>query len=416
MKNSPPLICLVTPGHAASTPRLVKNADTLVDAGYRVHVVAGRYFPPADALDAEIFGRARWSHTLVDYCGGPAVALRKVRRRLARLLITHPRFASVPVAARVNHAETARFTAAAARVSAQCYLGHCLSGLPVVAIAAKARRVPYGFDAEDFHDAETEASIGDSAESTARRVLQSALLPGCAQFTAASPLIGNQYEEVYGVAALTLLNVFPLSEGPSSPIDPGPITEQRPARFYWFSQTIGPGRGLEAVIRIMGRMRAPAELHLRGFVSSEYMSRLQALSRQAGVTRPITFLSPGSPAEMPRLAAGADLGLSTEERLPLNHDLCLGNKVFAYLLAGIPQLLSETQAQTAFAPLLGAAALLSNLERTDETARQLDSFFADPGRVAEARHIAWTLARSQFCWDLEKEKFLASIRSLFPQS
>jgi len=44
MSASAPLICLLTPGHVASTPRLVKEADALVDAGYRVHVVAGRHF------------------------------------------------------------------------------------------------------------------------------------------------------------------------------------------------------------------------------------------------------------------------------------------------------------------------------------------------------------------------------------
>ena len=39
------------------------------------------------------------------------------------------------------------------------------------------------------------------------------------------------------------------------------------------------------------------------------------------------------------------MGLSLEESRPRNRDLCLTNKVFVYLLAGIPQLLSHTAAQ-----------------------------------------------------------------------
>ncbi len=415
MTIASPIVCLITPGHVASTPRLVRSADALAEAGYGVHVVAGRHYPPADALDAEILAKARWHYTLVDSRGGPAAMMRKLRRRFFRRMMLHPAFATTAVAARAHHSEAARLAAAAARIPAQLFLGHCLAGLPAAAFAARARGVTYGYDAEDFHDAETESAIRDRAESSARRILQSALLPGCIHLTAASPLIGKKFEEVYGVKALTLLNVFPQAEGPTVPTIPDGITEQRPARFYWFSQTVGPGRGLEAVVAIMGRMRVPAELHLRGFVTSDYMSHLGSVARQHGMTRAITFLPPGSPSEMPRLAANADLGLSTEEAHPLSRDLCLTNKVFAYLLAGIPQLLSHTTAQAAFAPAIGDACLLCRLEKSEETAYQLDEFFSNPARVTAARNAAWASARSQFCWDVEKNKLLASIgRSLSP--
>mgnify|MGYP000111215627 CR=1 FL=1 len=38
-------ICLVTPGHPSKNPRLVKEADALVESGYEVSVVAGDYHP-----------------------------------------------------------------------------------------------------------------------------------------------------------------------------------------------------------------------------------------------------------------------------------------------------------------------------------------------------------------------------------
>jgi hypothetical protein len=116
---------------------------------------------------------------------------------------------------------------------------------------------------------------------------------------------------------------------------------------------------------------------------------------------------------MARLAADAHMGLSTEEAAPpLNRDLCLANKVFVYLLAGIPQLLSGTRAQTALAAELGEAAMLCDLSHPQETARRLDEFLSDPARVAGARRAAWELAHRRFCWDVEKEKLLASVRRL----
>jgi glycosyltransferase involved in cell wall biosynthesis len=412
MSETAPLVCLITPGHVASTPRLVKEADALVEAGYRVHVVCARTFPAADLLDADILGAARWTYTRVDAGRGAGAIARKILRRFSRRLVVRARFATVRVAARANGAEALHLGAIAARQPAALYIGHCLPALPAAALAARRRGAAYGFDAEDFHDAETEAVLHDPAEHLSAGLLQTRLLPGCAHLTAAAPLISRQYEEAYRVHPRTVLNVFPLAQAPGSPVDPGPVSAARPARVYWFSQTIGPGRGLESAVEVLSRMRTPVELHLRGFPSPGYPGRLQALASRAGLSRPVRFLPPGPPAEMARLAAEADLGLSTEARLPPNRNLCLTNKIFIYLLAGIPQLLSDTAAQSALAPELGEAALLADLGQPGAVAGRLDKFLGDPERVAGSRRRARELARDRFCWDLEKSIFLDSVRSV----
>ena len=96
--------------------------------------------------------------------------------------------------------------------------------------------------------------------------------------------------------------------------------------------------------------------------------------------------------------------------------MCLANKIFVYLLAGIPQLLSDTAAQRALAPELGEAAILADLAQPDAVARQLDQFFADPAGVASARRKAWNLAVQRYCWEVEKFKFLESIQAAVPFS
>ncbi len=409
----PPCVCLVATGHLASTPRLVKNASALCDAGYRVHVVAGRHFTPVDGGDAAVLKDATWSHTLVDYRSGLGVFARKLLRGMARRKLPSDSTASVSLrlATRAHHAEVFRFARIAARWPAQLYFGQGLAGLPAAAFAAKRRRTAYGFDAEDFHDGE---EIAAGVERTARRLLQARLLPGCAVLTTASPLIAKHYQQDYAVAATTLLNVFPISDGPAIPSVPGPISGSRPARFYWFSQTIGPGRGLESVVAIVGRMRTPVALELRGFVSNEYATSLRNLAAKTGFAGKLSFLPPAAPAEMARLAATADLGLSTEESIPLNRDLCLTNKIFVYLLAGLPQLLSHTTAQAALAPDLGPAALLCELDRPNDVATTLDAFFSNSSRVAASRQAAWDIARRRYCWDVEKLTFLKLVAAAFP--
>jgi hypothetical protein len=137
----------------------------------------------------------------------------------------------------------------------------------------------------------------------ARHVLQAGLLSGCALFTAASPLITRKFAETYKVAPTTILNVFPLADALCSPSIPGPITFERPACIYWFSQTVGPGRGLESAVAILGRMKTPAQLCLREFVPTDYATHLQHEAIQAGHRHPIKFLPAGHSAKMARIAA-----------------------------------------------------------------------------------------------------------------
>jgi glycosyltransferase involved in cell wall biosynthesis len=407
-------ICLITPGHVASTPRLVKSADALSEAGYSVHVVAGAPFPPADPLDADILSNAKWAYTRVDTRTGPGVFAGKALRKLSRLLIQHSGIISPGLAARAHHAASPSLVRAAARVPARLYIGHSLPGLYVAAMAAEIRGSSYGFDIEDYHDAETEEAMADPVERRSRFLLQSRLLHACRTLTCAAPLIGTKYREVYHVEPTTVLNVFPLSQAPANPMPPKAISEENPATFYWFSQTVGKGRGLEEFIRVLGRMRTPSELHLRGFVSPRYAAGLQEAARAAGVRRPITFLEPGSPNEMARLAAHADIGLSLEPGEPFNKSVCLANKDFVYLLAGIPQLLSSTAAQIALAAELGDAGILADMGRPVETASRLDALFSDPARVAAARASAWRLGRERYNWDNEKEILVRLVNAALP--
>ncbi|HEX3728833.1 MAG TPA: hypothetical protein VHV47_03450 [Opitutaceae bacterium] len=408
-----PSLCLIAPGHIASTPRLVKNADALAAAGYQVHVLFGRNYPPVDPLDVSLLRDAAWSHTRVDLLGGAGAQRARLVRAAARWLARRTPV-STALAARALHPAVGPLVAAARRIPAQLYYGHCLAGLPIAAAAARHRGAAYGFDAEDYHDAETAEALADRAEVAIRRKVQSALLPGCRIFTAGSPLIAQEYGRQYGREGRPILNVFPRSHAPAAPVDPGPIGPNRPARCYWFSQTIGPGRGLEATIAALARMNTPVELHLRGFVGAEYAAHLRAHAGREGLARPIQFLESGSPAEMVRLSAPYDLGLCVEEWTPLNHRLCLANKVFVYLLAGIPQLMSDTPAMSGLARELEGAALCCAMADPAAVARELDGLLGDPARTARARRTAWDLARRRYCWEIEQEVLLGAVRAALP--
>jgi hypothetical protein len=412
-----PRICLVTPSHVASNPRLVKEADALQAAGYAVHVVAQRYFPPLDAQDAAIFASARWSHTLVDTTVGLAPAAAKLQRRLLRRLFQLGWPLGPRAVATAQNAATTALAAAAARVPTDFYLGHCLAGLAAAGLAAQKTGRAYGFDAEDFHSAETEFAQHDPVEHAAITSIERTWLPGCRHLTAASPLIADTYARTYGVPLpAPVLNVFPRTEAPPAPVARPAPSAENPARIYWFSQTIGPDRGLEEIIPVLAALKTPAELHLRGFVTPEYRQALSAAALAAGLSRPPVFHDFAPMAEMVRLASAYDLGLSLEPSRPLNRELCIANKVFTYVLAGLPQLMSPTAAHRRLAPDLGPAAFLADLSEPTRLAARLDSWWADPAAVTASRRHAWHLGQSRYHWEHEQKNLLTALQTVLPLS
>ena len=271
------------------------------------------------------------------------------------------------------------------------------------AAAARDNSAVLGFDAEDFHEEETDAVMRDRHEQGAIRLLLRHHLPEAKLLTAASPCIAEAFRIHHGVAMQVVLNAF-------EPVDTrtgytGPFTSSRPAKLYWFSQTMGAGRGLEQAVAILDRMNTPAEMWLRGFVRDDY--RLELARFGAGR---IKFLPPGAPDDMVAMAAEADAGLALELPHPPNRDMCLTNKVFVYLAAGLPQIMSATTAQVGFARDLGDAALVVDLNNAEAAARQIDGWLGAPSKFAQAAASARVMGR-RYSWAGEKSKFLAVVDS-----
>jgi hypothetical protein len=112
---------------------------------------------------------------------------------------------------------------------------------------------------------------------------------------------------------------------------------------------------------------------------------------------------------MARLAAVYDLGLSGEPGHTPNNRIALGNKLFTYLLAGLPILASAIPSHVAFAAKAGSAMRLYAVDGADELAAALDGLFENPQILAVAREAAFALGQTRYNWDFEKSVFLERV-------
>jgi glycosyltransferase involved in cell wall biosynthesis len=394
-------VCIVTPGHLASNPRTVKEADALYEAGYRVTVVAGDLTGFVRPFDDEITNRAPWTALRV----GPAPLRGRLASRMALAAVQAARRPpdSVPpwLAATAYSSQTAALVRAARAVRADLYIAHYVAALPAAAAAAHLHGAALGYDAEDFH-------AGEQANHGLVRVIESTFLPRCSHLTAAAPMIADAYATLYGKRPVTVLNVFPLAGKGQSPAsivgDHG-----QDLKAYWFSQSIGPDRGLQAFLEAMVRARARISLHVRGSDVWGHGKALLERARALRVDDRVELLPMASPFEMVELARFYDIGLSLETDVSESRRFCLTNKIFTYLLAGRPVLMSDTPAQKALAAELGEAAALVSLSDPAAIAAELDRWALSPERLQAASRTACRLARSRYNWQIEQRIFLASV-------
>jgi glycosyltransferase involved in cell wall biosynthesis len=402
-------ICLISPGHLASNPRLVKEANALHAAGFQVRVVAGDNMAAIRPLDKTILLQAPWSSMIVGFPTKLTYLRCKLWQKLAQTMASTGWILHLSIAIWAHSLMSTRLAKAAAAEPADIYIAHCLAALPAAAIAAKKHNAKLGFDAEDFHIGELPETPDNRTEIAVRDRIERTLLPRCQHLTAASPKIAAAYSERYGICMEPILNVFPLSEALASPSYQKSDHIGNEPSLYWFSQTIGSGRGIEAIVYAMGQMHTRVQLHLRGIPAVGYSEKLMQLAQKVGVGDQLHLLPPAPPSEMVKLAAAHDVGLSLELTYPWNRAICLTNKVFTYLLAGLPVLMSKTPAQEELSQQLKEAAVVVNIDEPKEIAIALDKWLSNPFLLERARATAWKLGQERYNWDVEQQRFLKVI-------
>jgi glycosyltransferase involved in cell wall biosynthesis len=397
-------ICIITPGNVSSNPRVVKEADALVEAGYEVRVVAGDMVPWVRKRDATIFSRARWRYDLVGQNSNIYYTLRRVRRMLAHKALTVG-FEGVNIAVAAHSTMTGQLTVAAVREPADLYIAHYTAAVPAAAAAAYRHQSSFGFDAEDFHFCEFSV---DCPARRAIQIIEKTFLSQCAYVTAASPRIAKAYASSYNIALPTVvLNVFPLSH---APIGPTPAGAAVPGpSLYWFSQTIGPDRGLETAVVALGLARSRPHLYLRGAKAADFPEHLYELARKNGVDGRIHILEPEVPADMERLAAAYDIGLVSETGHVENRRIALTNKLFSFVLAGIPVVASAIPAHRDLADAMGSTLALYDPDSPEQLANAVDALLLNQDRLARARSEAWHLGQDLYNWEHERAALVAAV-------
>jgi hypothetical protein len=332
-------------GQPSTNPRLLKEALWFSDNGYEVYVLYcfwSNWGYHADRKIIEKYPSIKWK----EIGGNPYTKqleyfFTRLRFKLFRTLADQFSSSLFWAERSMCRCFFELFRSGSA-INASLYIAHNLGTLPVVGKIATKLKKPFIFDAEDFHRGQC---VSGSIRFHQSSIIENYWMRKANLITAASPFIANKYSYLLGVEILVINNVFSIKNEPV--LRDG---FSQPIKLFWFSQTVGKGRGLEDILTalkkfsfgtfsltIMGDLHIEMENYLRGMVVENNQVKVD-----------LHFLRPVDPDKIFEIASTFDIGLATEPVINENNDLIFTNKLFAYLVSGNAILFSATKAQEYF--------------------------------------------------------------------
>ncbi|RZK40075.1 MAG: hypothetical protein EOO90_16300 [Pedobacter sp.] len=397
-------VTFITTGQPSTNPRLVREVDTLINLGYQVNVVYCYYQNWALAFDQHY---TRSSAAVYHLCGGSPKSnritylLSKVRFKLSNFLAKYVK--------KYNFAENAisrthyNAVRVAKKTKADLYIAHNLGALPAAVQAAKHEGKKVGYDAEDMHSAQFEHL--DDPNYVLNKYIETKYFPSVHYFTAASPLIAENYKKTYPYLHPHLLNnVFPKQ------ILEKVETQKNAIKLFWFSQTIGKDRGIEAVITAMGLCPAHLELHLLGNYDDLNQNYFNSLAKKSGLaTDQVIFHRPIAPWEIITFASKFDIGIASEIGKPLNRDICLTNKIFTYIQSGLAVIFSDTKAQSLFSEENPTVGIVFKKNDPLAIADAINHYVNHIDILNQTKLHNYELGKTTMNWESEREKFISIV-------
>lgn len=395
-------IVLITSGQPSTNPRLVKEADALVDSGYFVTIVYQYVSAWATEADKSLLKEKSWRALRV---GGDPTSEKKLyfKTRLIykAALAFSKRFGIYKIFAKFAIGRcTFLLEREAKKLKADLYIAHNLAALPAAFYSSKKNNAKLGFDAEDFHRHEVfdEPSHFDVR---LKAYTEDFYLRYVDYFTTSSNLIADAYSKIYPkLKPIVVNNVFELKYQPFLELNNSKLL-----KLLWFSQTVGKNRGLEVVIEALNIVNNPKiQLHLLGNCSKDielYLNNLASFK--------ITYHEPLPGNEIFKFASRFDIGLALEPGFSLNNEIALSNKIFTYLLAGLNIIASNTKAQEKFMtenPSIGQCFSIGNIT---ELCSILTNLYDDRALLNNKKRNSYQLAQLKYNWEIESRTWLLLI-------
>lgn len=411
-------VAITTGRHLAGNPRALKEADALAEAGFDVVVVGGAFVPGVRSEDEQMAAAKLWSYVCAfDVTRSGALVL-KLQRRVGLELWKR---LGVGNTWQLNYG-TGQLKRCVQALSPDLVIAHWEPALPAsLNVMRGGGRA--GVDMEDWFSEDLLPEARQTRPLQMLSAMEGRLLKEGVYSTCTSEAMADALAQCYGCRRpVVIRNVFPAAERsridgawmdrPNSSAPKNHPYESRPdswpVSIHWFSQTIGPGRGIEELLAAAAGLRGDFELHFRGDLRG-YGEWLERLVQQHGLPKVVKVHAPVGPEQLLSRITEHDIGYCGEPCEPANKNLTISNKFFQYLQGGLAVAATDTAGQREAAGEAPGAVTLVKAGDVQELRAALQVLIDDRGKLAAMRAAAWE-AGGRLCWENEAPRLVEAVK------
>lgn len=271
-------------------------------------------------------------------------------------------------------------------------LANDLDTLPANFLVSKLKNKPLVYDSHEFFTEVPELVHRPRVKKIWEK-LELAMVPKLKYAYTVCDSIAKIYTEKYKVPFRVVRNV-PVAANSYQKLKP---TSENADKIILYQGAVNIGRGLEQAILAM-KFVPNARLVIAG--DGDIRQQMQQLAESKGLQDKVQFLGRLSVENLTKLTPQASLGLSIEEDLGLNYHYALPNKLFDYIQARVPVLVSNLPEMAAIVNKYGIGEVTDSLEP-----KLLAQFFS--GMLTDdSRCKMWqqnlAVAARELTWENEK--------------
>jgi len=289
---------------------------------------------------------------------------------------------------------------------ADIYHAHDVNALTPCYIAARLRRKPLVFDAHEMPLYELEGMRRGWT-----RMLITQLVVGmvrrCAGVITISPLIVEEMHKRYHISDISLIrNILPYHVAPRSNQLRQYLGLSSNVRIVLYSGNLQPDRTLDKLIRAARFLERDIVIVLMGGNVGSTQAELEALVAMDGVADQVKIIPPVSYEELLDWTSSADIGaIAYAPDYSINMRVQFPNKLFEYLMAGLPVLASQLPAIAEIIETYDVGRMLTSLEPADIGA-EINAMLADRVGLERMQRNALLASQHDLNWEKESQVLL----------
>jgi glycosyltransferase involved in cell wall biosynthesis len=237
------------------------------------------------------------------------------------------------------------------------------------------------------------------------RTLEKRLINKADRVVTINHSIAEELSRRYDIAKPAVVMNVDKSESVSQVIDIRREFDFTEKYILIYQGVLRPGQGIE---RALHALKSIPDAGILFVGEGPYRARVEAIATQLNIKDKVKFAGMIQPEQLPSFTAAADAGLLLMESTALNNYLALPQKLFQYIMAGTPPIVSDLPELKRIVEADDLGLVLKNGSSSEDSRAISD--FLQKELAKSARNCHKVI--SQYCWEVEGKKLMDIYRSL----